>query len=297
MKYKNRLDRHLELNVDGVHAVPNTISPKLLIKVSAKNDFGYPMGVFGVEGGLSLHTPAGQMFLGNLYRVSGSMPPYPLELYTTSERQDQLVLDLDWQTLYEIERHRNGGDLKFSATLQFLCGGLSEASELESMFWLQVQMVRNRSSEILVPQREWIEALNRWGYADIRVLEILMPKHPEARIPFTSALTHLTQANQHFLEGSYPETMTSCRKAAESIQGVMKSYIKSLNGDKDHSLRRENIDELYSAIRGFLSIGPHPGHPGTRSEATLALSMCKDFLSFVSKLEIPAPPAEQSVAM
>lgn len=123
-----------------------------------------------------------------------------------------------------------------------------------------------------------------------------MPKHPEAKIPFTTALTHLTQANQHFLEGSYPETMTSCRKAAESIQDVMKSYINSLKGDKDHSLRRDNIDELYSAIRGFLSIGSHPGHSGTRPEATLALSICKDFLSFVSKLEVPIPAAKESVA-
>lgn len=292
--YKNRLDRQLNLNVDGVHAVPNTITPKLLFRVSARNDFGYPMSVLGIEGGISLRTPTGERFLGQLYRVSGAMPPYPLEFSPTVERQDQLVVDLDWQTLHEIEEQRSGGDLKFSATLQFLCGGLSQANELTSLFWLQVQMIRNRNSEIVVPQREWIEALNAWGYADIRVLEVKMPNNPKGSIPFVAALEHIAEAEQRFFKGDYPEAMTACRKALESLRDVMKAYVKSLNGDKSHSLRRDNTEELYKALLGFLSIGPHPGHPGTRPEAAFAISTCKDFLSFASKIEVAATVSESA---
>jgi hypothetical protein len=294
LQYKNRLDRQLELNVDGVHAVPNTFSPKLLLRVSARNEFGYPISVFGIEGGLSLRTPSGEIFLGNLYRVSGSTPPYPLEFSQLSERQDQLVIDLDWRMLHEIESRRNGGDLKFVGTLQFLCGGLSETNELKSMFWLQVKVVRNRSSEVVVPQREWIEALNRWGYADVRVLEVSVPAKTEAKIAFTSALAYLSSADQQFFAGNYPDTMTACRKAADCARDTILDYLKSLEGDKDHSLRRDNTEKLYKAICGFLSIGPHKGHPATRPEAALALSMCKDFLSFASKLEISQAQVEKS---
>lgn len=296
MQYKNRLERHLELNVDGVHAVPNTIKPKLLIRVSAKNDFGYPISVLGMEGGLSLRTPEVELFLGSLYRASGATPPYPLEFYTTTERQDQFVVDLDWETLHEIERYRNGGALKFVAKLQFLCGGLSESGEVQSLFWLQVNVVRNRSGEILVSQQEWIESLNQWKYADLRVLEVNVPREGEGQTIFKSALAHLAQADKQFLKGDYPETLTACRKAADSLKDVMKGYIKSLNGDKRHSLRRDNIESLYNALKGFLSIGPHDGHPANRPEATLALSMSKDFLSFASKLEMPLPQAPASPA-
>lgn len=291
MRYKNKLDRHLELRVEGVHAVPGTIKPKLLFKISARNDFGYPIAVLGTEGGLSLRTPQAELFLGGLYRVSGSTPPHPLELYLTSERQDQLVIDLDWETLHEIERHRNGGDLKFTSTLQFFCGGLSEFGEVQSLFWLQANMVRDRSSEIVVPQQEWIAALNKWDYANVRVLEVHVPSKDAGQTIFKTALAHLAQADQQFFKGYYPETLTACRKAVESINDVMRGHLKSLNGDKRHSLRRDKIEEFYKALKGLLSIGAHDGHPADRPEAALALSVSKDFLSFASKLDSPLPEA------
>jgi len=289
MQYKNRLERHLILNVDSVHAVPHSMKPRLVLRVSATPTFGFGLSVLGIEGGVSLQTPAGQQFIGKLYREAGSTPPYPLEFSDGHERQDQLVVDLDWQTIYEIERHRNGGDLRLRATLQFACAGLAQSNEVQSLFWLPVDLERNRNSEVVIHQREWVEALNRWGFADIRIIEIVIPLDEVRKQEFCSALNHIGEANQKFLTGDYPSTMVACRKAAESLQVSVKEYAKALNGDKGHSIRRDNTEALFKALRGFFAVGAHDGHPATRAEAALAVSMCKEFLSFMGKQERPVP--------
>lgn len=289
MRYQNRLERHLVLNVDGVHAAPEGLKPRLLLRVSATPTFGFGIAVLGIEGGVSLQLPSGQIFLGNPYRVATSIPPYPLEFTNGHERQDQLVIDLDWPTIHEIEEHRNGGELRLRSTLQFSCAAIGESSEVQSLFWLQVDLERNRNSEVVIYQREWVEALNRWGFADIRILEVNVPRAGEAMAVFPAAIAHIRSADQKFFNGDYPSTMMACRKAVESIESVFKAYVKSLDGDQGHGIRRANTEKLYWALKGFLAVGVHDGHAATRGEAALAIGMCKDFLAFMAKQDVASP--------
>ncbi len=214
--YKSRLTSRFEIKVDSVYGLPNASHPILIFRF-----------------------PRGQHYLGNLYRLCQQSPPHPMEFHPNNEWQDQLALSLDWDTVHEIERHRDGGGVSFSAGLQFACAGVAtNASEVQSLFWLQVDLTRDRSSEIKVSQAEWIEVLKRWNYAEILPLEVVLPKDSVNRQIFASSWAHINDAKRRFLGGDYSGTLTD-----------------------------------------------------TRPEALAGLSMCQQFLAFLSKQEIPATPS------
>jgi hypothetical protein len=221
-----------------------------------------------------------------------------MEFHPHNKWQDQLVLSLDWETVHEIEKYRDGGGVGFSAGLQFMCAEVAkEKSEVQSIFWLQADLVRDGRSDFQVSQAEWIEVLGRWNYAEILPIEVVLPKDDVNRKIFASSWAHINDAKRRFLGGDYPGTLMEARKAVEGLGEPFRGYIKTLDGDKDQSLRRDNTKKLYDALKGFASIGPHSGHPATRSEALASLSMCQQFLAFLSKQDIPsaiAPPEPSS---
>ena len=286
MEYKHRIDQRMVVEMHHCYAIGNSIKPRLGMMVMARNPFDYPLTMMAIEAGLSIqHPKEGQKHIGPLVRICSSEPPYPMNVHTRSESQEQFVADLDWPTLEEIERLRDGADLVLVAKAQVLCAGLSNTngpSQIGSLFWMQAEITRNRSSQMIIPQREWLEALKNWGYADKRVLEITVPRI-EGKEGLEKALAQLRAADHKLWQGHYDDVLVACRKCLELLQPATRDYISTLNADEGHVIRKSKFEDFQKAIKGLYDVGAHPGIAATRAEAVLGLAVLKEFMAYLSK--------------
>lgn len=286
MEYRHRIEQRMSIELRQCIAIGNSIKPRLGLAVTARNPFDYSITMLQMEGGLSIqHPQEGLKYIGQMSRICSSDPPYPMNIHTRSDNQELFVVDLDWPILEEVEKLREGGDLVLVGKAQFLCARLSDTtapSTIGALFWMQAEMTKDQSSQMKVPQREWLSVLRNWGYADKRILEITVPAIADKE-GFEQALVQLHVADQKLWQGHYDDVLVACRKSIELLQPLTAAYIATLDATDGHVIRKPKFDGFQKAIKGLYDVGAHPGATATRAEAVLGLAVLKEFMAYLCK--------------
>lgn len=290
VNYKGRVDLRLKASINSCYAMGDSLIPRLGL-IATFQPTGLSAAVISVDGYVRIQTASGIRHLGALKRFCGSTPPHPMSFYPTTDTQEQFVVDLDWRTVDDIEKLRDGKEFQLHIELNLLCAELSEQSEVKALTNLRAEVTRNGNSGITITQKEWAEVLNRWGTADLRIIEISMPRNQDYREHFETALGRIHEADQKLINGDFDGALVSCRKAFEKVQPQLKELLASMSDNEDHAIRRSKVEDLRKAIFGLYSVGAHSGIGATRAEAALGISLCKEFLSYLSKAELAKPLA------
>lgn len=290
MEYYGRLEKDLKLQIDGCQAMNDSLVPRLMFTATCLSP-KFPAVVLSMEGQVRILTPHGWRYLGKLARVCTSTPAYPMQLYPTSDTQENFFVELDWRRIDEIERIRGGKELQLQFEVSFMCMELADNSQIKAIVNLRAEVTRNRNSSVMISQKEWAEVLNRWGVADLRILEVQMPRDSAYKASFEAALGRLSEADQKLLNGDYDGTLVACRKAFELVKTQLEEYMSALSEDDGHAIRKSKLEALQKSIFGLYAVGAHEGTGANRSEAVLGLSLCKEFLSYLSRCEVAAKDA------
>jgi len=129
------------------------------------------------------------------------------------------------------------------------------------------------------------------GYGKSIIIEIRIPPPPFDALT-ESATQHLTQAQRMVNEGNYTEVMTSCRRAMEEFQELIKQNEPKISDKLDVGSSAQQNEKKKSAkflqlrksVHNFLHMGPHAGYYVDRKDATLALQFTSTIGKYLAEI-------------
>jgi|CXWL01.1.fsa_nt_gi hypothetical protein len=209
-------------------------------------------------------TPLGVARPDQLIRIRQTKSTFP--------QSASLFLSLQPPQLGAIEDFRLANDITF--LLSFSGEGGTEGEPGEMSVHDQLQRV--------VPQSDWIAQLQAARALDILLVEIPMPfdNPSEAQVALTN---HIRQAQRHFLNGHYRETVADCRAAMECL-GVAATALDPIATRRSSMTKDERLQAVLASIRHLSHIAHHATGSGSpdfdRAEAKLLLQLTAAAASF-----------------
>ena len=183
----------------------------------------------------------------------------PVDSYLgrTSQRQIELVCDLDRARVEAIEAARGGGNLQLDVWLswRFDDGHVSSSQE-----------------GLIVNQGVWIEVLSEMGYQQTLLIEVPLPD-PAAQPELAEAVRLLSAAQGHMLRGHYREAIRELRDVLDEVTRALGDDDESSDPQLRHVLfdnsRNMTKAERLRVVRRALKLVTHPA----RHRDQVAVSM------------------------
>jgi len=270
----------LEGYLVSVASVPS-LTPCLLFKIELAKREPYEMRVLAISGSIHLKTSKGFVPFGSLN------PLLRLGfLYVDRPRSTfDLTFDLDNHKLEIIEEERRGGDLWLHMRVHVLYFDVKPQPFDKILHGEDITIITaDGSSELQVPQSEWVKMLEQMGYRRFRMMEIPIPKPPEGTV-IDYALKHLDEAKKSFDEGDYDDVLSNCRKAVEEIEKAISEGRINLNVVLDQSeSKAEKVEGIEKKVKDFLNLGAHAIEAKIdRRDAEMALSFTISLMRYIAK--------------
>lgn len=215
---------------------------------------------------IAVQTARGKQELGTAY------PRMPAEI---RQRQHpghfniELFLILSSHQLTALEDWRDAGDLTFEISTASVGGRIGVDEEMPEF----------QAFYGAVEESAWIKQLKSAAFADILLLEVPMPVLGASQRERAIA-NHLTRAQQHFLEGNYPDCVTECRKAAEELeQGTSPDWSLLQTRQSREDMTKEQRERfVLASLKQYAHPSAHSASQGgwsdyTRADARLALAV------------------------
>ncbi len=291
MLYKFTANTQLGIDLLGCNPRPESVYPRLGLSIKIANSCDFDIAFLNVSGEISLQTSKGSLtHLGVPYFVSAQTPFHATYVPSRADTSAELILDLDWRKLEEIEEERHG-DLFLKGSIHALCGCMEIGStgadrRIESLMWMSGEVRRGHQSPFRVYQSEWIKILEAFNYGKRRVLELVLPSPIEAN---EAVISHLVAAEKSRWKGDYDAVLVSCRKAVEEMDKVLSEGKLDLKERLQSESKAKIVQELLKKLKEFLHKGAHTGSVITRWDADFALLLTQNLVAYVSHAAISLP--------
>ncbi len=203
------------------------------------------------------------------------------------KRQEALVM-LDRHQVQRFEDARSGKD----ACFQIVLNGLA-------WFPTKAAFEPARPSghlDVKVPRSVWVDqVLAIWNLSNVKLVEIVFPAS-ETGAYFRDAYHRVEEAERHFANGQYKETLTSLRRSFEGVanklgyEGRVKECLEHLFAG-EHAEKKQKATEALFRLYQFLHLGPHdpPAPSGAeddpivfRQDARFALTMAHAIFEYIT---------------
>jgi hypothetical protein len=208
-------------------------------------------------------------------------------LAPNSSIDSNFFIDLDYYRLNQIEKVREGGDLRALIVISFI-------SEWEQ--WKE-PLSKNYNTVYLdfrIPKSDWVEAiLPQLKYKEVSLIEIPKIEKPE----YSDIIAKLNEAWKVYWMGEYDKVLIECRKAIEALSYIVKNkgFEREIdeNGKKrvvpdwgsalGHKDTGNIIETFVQKLYGFLSPGSHYGKSINKEDAELAIMTTHALVNYVTK--------------
>lgn len=215
------------------------------------------------------------------------LPPIHPDTPGTVTLTRSFALDVDQQVLEGIEQVRAERDADFE--LEVLGASsiltLGEETAMETPFGLLAKTVpllhdprlSRASVHHKVSQSDWVELLDRMGYARTLLFEIPWPEGTDDRLK--EAVAHFESARHSFLSGFYTDAVVKLRKSLESAcstigcEQAMNEVWGKLSNNRKTMERGERFLLVWGSVRHLANPAAHPGGNYSRDETHYILGM------------------------
>jgi len=237
----------------------NSIKPRLIFNLNLTNlaQGSYP---------LDFEFLPSEVQLGNGFYVGLLMPQvYYGPIQPNNPYGYSFGLDLDFYSISQIEKIREGKDLQLQLQLKFV---------VKAQAPQPITMSPGMNIPVRIPKSDWVESyLPQLKFRDVFLLEF--PKLENAE--FRDAVSHLNSAWKQFGLGEYDKVLEECRKALEAAKDTAKTkgllkedevdWEQILEGDRAGSY----VSSVHKGVWGFNARGAHIGKSINREDADFAL--------------------------
>ena len=206
----------------------------------------------------------------------------------------EIAVPLSSIALQHIENRRAGGDVDLRISSRVLICQMRETNGHPIMA-KPVQTYFDQGQrgylEHTIPQSDWVKLLSSMQWSELELLEI--PSRNLRSLPIPSrALKRFEDAQRHYRQGLWPETMASCRM-------VIEAFVKEVTGQDDmteallaiseligHGPKADTLDKLIRGFSPFLQLARHEQEPPISigpADATLALRVTGSIIAFIGE--------------
>jgi hypothetical protein len=221
----------------------------------------------------------------NLYVGMATPAQVFLMLTPNSSFSSSLYIDLDHYKLGQIEKIREGGDLRARVDIFFI-------AELQQQ--PPVKYPQTVSFDLRIPKSDWVETiLPQLKYKEVSLIELPKIEKPE----FGDVAARINEAWKQYAMGEYDKVLTECRKATEALITVVKNrgFQKEITDEKGkrivpdwekvvgHKEVGEIVEAFVQKLFGFLAPGSHYGKSINKEDAELAIMNTHALVSYVAK--------------
>lgn len=203
-------------------------------------------------------------------------------------RQQDAVVPLSRRQIKRLEDARAGKD----AHLQLSLSGL---------LWFptapRFELSRPQGNlDLTIPRSHWLDrVLLPWNLLTTKIIEINFPQATSGE-SLRSSYSRVEEAERHFANGQYKETLTTLRLGFESLaqnlgfEAVGKDFFESLFASA-HPEKREKARDALNGIYRLLHLGPHEHATNptqnnqpvlTRQDARFALTLAYAVLEYIA---------------
>lgn len=234
------------------------------VYVKSSNSPEYDLGIAALEAPVSVKTHPE-------HRISAQVTYY---------------LPLSSAQISKIEEVRDGKDLEFKLVIRGE-GGDNEYTNHIHDDW-----------RINIPRSEWISKLRQSGFADILLLEVLIPLKELLGENYIDIKKHLEEAQGFFMNGNYRSCIALCRDVIQEIghakfgdknwhNNSLSLLAESPRGNAQKSRNDMNKAErdaaIWAALKHYTHLSHHAPSEGgevlyTRTEAKLIITLTAAFL-------------------
>ena len=130
------------------------------------------------------------------------------------------------------------------------------------------------STNLEIPRSRWTQILEDMGYRRYIDLSLEIPPPPGDKM-FAACTKHLRRARRNLAHGQFEDTATSCRRAINEIEDLVKKKAISLS-DVFGENREEQFDGIMKRAKSFLSGPTHTqtlDYPGGEFALLLTTSL------------------------
>lgn len=255
----------VQLEVREVTAVQASLRPRLELRAQFQPS--------GRE--LTIHEGTAEIALDldqELYLTQAALDENGRKVRSNNPSEVTFYANLNREDLENIESRRGGGDLRF--TFNGNIAGTNSNNEYE---------VSSFNTKSRIPQSDWADMLETFGYGEVRLIELRFPD-PPAREYIEEAWDHIEDADQDFARGNWSDSATDARKAVNVIDRMRSDT------DLETALGPEKWDRMSSLmnqLNQYLDLAAHSeqqiGHePIQRRDAEAGLLMTKALVNFVA---------------
>jgi hypothetical protein len=276
----------LIFNYRSITAEPYTLVPRLRLDFDVHYALtaGQPAYNLLIDFGkseLKVITKGGE----NLY-VGMATPAQMVSMLTpNSSLSSNLYIDLDHYRLSQIEKVREGGDLRARVDIFFIV-------ELQQQ--PPVKYPQTVSFDLRIPKSDWVETiLPQLKYKEVSLIELPKIEKPE----FSDVAARINEAWKQYSMGEYENVLTECRKAMEALVSVVKNrgFQKEITDEKGkrvvpdwekvvgHKEVGDIVEAFVQKLFGFLAKGSHYGKSISREDAELAIMNTHALVNYVAK--------------
>lgn len=286
MSQSIRVSRRSELRFDykSIDAESASIYPRLRIGFEITHnmspvDESYYVALTNMEAEFRIPSKEG----GTTYIGKASSKEPFCRISANGQTYPSFYLDLDHYGLNQIEKLREGEDLRLEADISFLAELPEEPPTSSSLVRVP----------FAIPKSDWVEKiLPRLKYKDVALLEIPRLKDVE----FADVIKYVDAAWKYYSMGEFSQVLGECRKALETLttkvkdKGLKKEITeageKKTVPDWNKLLHNDEIGEIIGSICqktfGFVVPGSHAGKSINREDADLALMITHAIVNFAS---------------
>ncbi|PKN67823.1 MAG: hypothetical protein CVU57_01010 [Deltaproteobacteria bacterium HGW-Deltaproteobacteria-15] len=204
--------------------------------------------------------------------------PIVIQTFPHSHRNSiSFYLDLTPAQIEALEEVRKGEDL-------FFCFDMKGEGYKDDQHWEAWDQLT-----IPVNRKTWTDVLRQIGYADFLLFEIPVP-HSNSPAELKNAIASLEKARDHFLAGSYDDTVANCRKSLESIEKglneetAQKEAVRHYQRNRDEMSKEERQLFLREALKRYTHLAHHTSETGAnfrfdRAEANMVMGVTAALVS------------------
>lgn len=228
---------------------------------------------------------------GRLLRSHGS------QVDSREESYAELIVPISASILQNIEARRAGGDVDLRISSHVLICQIQEISGARIMSDPSQSYFDqgNRGYfEYIIPQSDWIKLLASMQWSELELIEI--PSRNLRALPIPArAIKRFEEAQHHYRQGQWSETLASCRMAFEALvkevtgQNDMAQALPALKQLLGDNPKTNRLDKLISDFSQFLHLARHEQQPPVvigPAEAMLALRVTGSIIAYIGESPI-----------
>lgn len=270
--------------------------PKLTVTIEVTSNAQNALRILNVVAEVRVHrTIQVYDWIGASYFLGYALLEGDGGQFTQGSKQTwELGIALSPYHLQKIEEIRRGSDLWLC--MQFYCQAADLGADSPQPRGFVSPQIRGDTSSskyvpFRIPKSDWLPVLSNLGYGDCYLIEVPLRGVPGRR-ELKKALTHLTNAWDHFNLGADSEVLGSCHKAFERIaldndaKPDQNGWEKILHG-VDRA-RREKLKHMLHRLCDYLHLGRHEVEDERigleHSDAEYALIMTQATLAYLAKV-------------